>query len=97
MTEAEAKTSGAMDMFKKIPLIGKVAGVALAGATLAEANEAFNQGQYAKALFTATSIADVTGGSDLALATIESRELQKQAFHKARLQRRQKQSRPVAC
>lgn len=80
MTEAEAKTSGAMDMFKKIPLIGKVAGVALAGATLAEANEAFNQGQYAKALFTATSIADVTGGSDLALATIESRELQKQAL-----------------
>lgn len=80
MTEAEAKTSGAMDMFKKIPLIGKVAGVALAGATFAEANEAFNQGQYAKALFTVTSIADVTGGSDLALATIESRELQKQAL-----------------
>ncbi|MCD8541491.1 MAG: hypothetical protein LRY22_02345 [Aliarcobacter cryaerophilus] len=38
------------------------------------------KGNNAKALFTATSIADVTGGSDLALATIESRELQKQAL-----------------
>lgn len=48
--------------------------------TKTEANEAFNQGQYAKALFIATSIEDVRGDSDLALVTIESRKLQKQAL-----------------
>lgn len=80
MTEVEAKTSGALETFKKLPFIGKVAGVALAGATFAEASDAFKQGDYGKALFTATSIADPTGASDMALATIESRELQKQAL-----------------
>jgi hypothetical protein len=75
MTEAEAKTSGALDMFKKMPFIGKAAAIGLAGVTMAQAKEEFDNGNYAKALFTATSIADVTGGSDMALATIESREL----------------------
>lgn len=75
-THAEAKASGMLDFMKKVPLIGKFAAVGLAGATLAEANEHYDKGEYGKAFFTATSIADVTGASDMALATIESREIQ---------------------
>lgn len=75
-THAEAKASGMLDFMKKVPLIGKFAAVGLAGATLAEANEHYDKGEYGKAFFTATSIADVTGASDLALASIESREIQ---------------------
>lgn len=73
-TAQQAKASGMMNMMSKVPLVGKVAGIGLAGAVLANASDEWQQGNYAKSLFTASSLVDITGASDMALATIESRE-----------------------
>jgi hypothetical protein len=73
-TAVEAKTSGMMDAFKKVPFIGKVVGLATIGATASQAYDEFTQGNYAKSALTMTSAIDVSGASDMALASIEARE-----------------------
>jgi hypothetical protein len=79
------RTNGFLNTLRKMPFVGKVVGAATIGATIAQANDYFQNGEYARAAFTMTSIADLSGGSDMALAMMESQDIRQQALGNRRL------------
>jgi hypothetical protein len=80
-----AQANGFLNTLRKMPFVGKVVGAATIGATIAQANDYFQNGEYARAAFTMTSIADLSGGSDMALAMMESQDIRQQALGNRRL------------
>lgn len=75
------RTNSILETIRKMPLVGKVVGAAAIGATMAQANDYFQNGEYARAAFTMTSSVDPTGGSDMALAMMESQDIRHQALN----------------